>query len=184
MGNVTGSSTLGQNVKQPTAKEMLRFWQAFQMEGHASQQTSYRTLTVSKEVVQLRLSVTIFTIATSVLALAASIFMHFRKPLDECGDRMAFPQSRLDWMVEAARQHGVGCGHQSLADYGKKHEDLVCVFSTAQDGVSRILITSDKAESITLPFLGCPNCHLQHDKSGGSSATSTLGGERTHSAAV
>lgn len=171
-------STLGNEVVQPTAEEMMRTWQAYQMVIHGAYPLhALRKLSVSMEINQLRLSVVIFTIITSALAVAALFIARRCEPFDDCGEHINLPQSQLDWMVEAARQyHMKGDHYRSYVDYAKDHEDLFCEVSTTRKGLSRIQITLDRYKPILVPFYSNPRNIL-----GGLSSALTPGGQRAPS---
>jgi len=157
---VAETSANGQDVVQPTAQEMLRYWQAFQMVSHGYYiHPVRRNLSVSLEVVQLRLSVVIVTMVTFVLGVSTAAVAHCNEPLDENGEHINLPKSQLDWMVEAARQHHVEGDHKSYVDYAKEHDDLVYGVSTAHRGLSRTQITSTRDKSVMLPSLGYLDHH-------------------------
>jgi hypothetical protein len=152
---VAETSAQGQEVIQPSAQDMLRYWQAYQMTDHTYYSAPItRELTTSMQVVQVRLWVLITTLTTFVLALAAAAAAHFTEPRDEHGDHLSVPNTQLDWIVEAARQQHVEDDHKSHVDYAKERRDLFFAVSTARTGLSRSRITSNRDKSITQPFLG------------------------------
>jgi len=174
--SVAEASAQGQDVVQPSAQEMLRYWQAYQMVNHGYYaHPVHRQLTASAQVVQLRLSVLTATVISLMLALAAAAAAHFSEPLNERGEHLGVPKSQLDWIVEAARQQHVEGEHQSHIDYAKQRGDLFFAVSTARSGLSRSRITSNRDKSITQPFLGYSDPYTPYDSFGGESALSAQG---------
>lgn len=178
--NVTKASALGKSVVQPTAQEMVRYWQAYKMVENAIYPRAVRRkLSASLEPTQLRLSVVIFTIITSVLAVVAAAVARRCEPLDEHGERMVLPQSQLHWMVEAARQrYAESDDHKTHVDYVEDHKNLFCEVSTTRKGLSRTQITADKDDAVIPIHDDHSNLQPLHDVRGGlSAATSALENE-------
>jgi hypothetical protein len=113
-----------------------------------------RKLSVSIEVIQLRLSVVFSTLVTFVVALLSAAIAHFREPVNSRGQHMSLPQSRLDWIEEAIHQHhGEDDDHDSPADCAKKCGDLSYVSTTSASGLPRRRITAPRDTSLSQPFL-------------------------------
>jgi len=164
---VAETSAQGGSVVQPTAQEMLRYWQAFQMvESGFYPYPVQRKLSVSLEMVQFRLSTVAATVMTFVLALAAAAVARFKEPVDDHGEHLTLPKSQLDWIVEAAHQRYGEGEYKSRIDYAKEREDLLYVVSTAREGLSRTQITSNREKPITQPFLDYFDPYSLYDNSG------------------
>lgn len=173
---VAETSAQGQSIVQPTAQDMLRNWQAYQMINHGYyMQPGHRQLSASVEVVQIRLSVLTATVISLALVVAVAVAAHFSEPLDEHGEHLAIPKSQLDWIVEAARQQHVEGEQKSHIGYAKERDDLFFTVSTARRGLSRSRITSNRDKSITQPFLGYHDPYTPYDTFGGDPATSAVG---------
>lgn len=165
------ASTLGQTVVQPSAEEMVRNWQAYQMVNSGFYiHPVNRTISTSLEIVQVRLSVLIATFSTFILAIAAAGLARCSEPLDEHGQHMTLPRSPLAWIVEAARQRHGESNHQSHRDFANERDDLFYAVSTAQKGLSRTQITSNRDDFIAQPFLGFVDPNSPFDNSRGISA--------------
>ena len=101
--SVVEASIAEQPVVQPTAQQMLRYWQAFMSVKDAQYpHPKQRTLTVSQPVVQIRLSVLVVTIGTMLLAICVALWM---MAWDGYTRSLRIPASQLDWAVLAACEH-------------------------------------------------------------------------------
>jgi hypothetical protein len=161
------ASTQGQNVTQPTAQDMVRYWQAAQMVNLGFYiHPVNRTISASLEVVQIRLSVVFTTGTIFVLAVALAALAHYQEPLDEHGQHMTLPKSPLAWIVEAARQNHGQTNYQSHRDFANERDDLFYSVSTARKGLSRTQITSNRDDLLAKPFLGHADPHIPFDSSG------------------
>jgi hypothetical protein len=102
---VMDASIAGLPVIQPTGQEMLRYWQAYVSVKDAQYPHPVaRTLSVSKGVVQIRLSILVVTIGAFLFATIAAALVkttNFRNRVP----RIYLPSSQLDWIVQAAREH-------------------------------------------------------------------------------
>lgn len=106
------ASIAEQEVRQPTAQEMLRYWQAF-MSVKDSQYPHpvERTLSVSQQVVQIRLSALVATIGAFIVSILVATSAHIRASRKCRGARVRLPSSQFDWMVQAAREHYLNLGN-------------------------------------------------------------------------
>lgn len=117
---VVEASIAEQEVVQPTAQEMLRYWQAF-MSVKDSQYPHpvERTLAVSQWVVQIRLSALVGTIGAVIISILVAATAHVRASRKCRGVRVHLPGSQFDWMVQAAREHYLNSGNSKAL-----HSDL------------------------------------------------------------
>ena len=136
---VVEASTAGQPVVQPTAKQMLRYWQAFMsIKDTSLPHLKQRTLTVSQPVVQIRLSVLTVTIGTMTLAICAALSM---MAWDGYSGTLRIPASQLDWAVLAACEHrrmvvdwDSSIPALSPAEFAAQHRDMTLAVSHTADG--------------------------------------------------
>lgn len=157
--SVIESSVAGQPVVQPTAEQMLRYWQAFLSVQDA--QYPYpvqRTLSVSQPVVQIRLSILLITTCAFLFATVPALSGIFSEPRDRHGRRIHIPGSQLDWTVQAVYGHNqdddVTTARSSI-DFALQHEDLAFVTLLNADGRRVTFISSKGSDpaSIELSLL-------------------------------
>jgi hypothetical protein len=129
---------------------MVRNWQAYLSVKDAQYPNLVqRELTVSRAVVQIRLSVLVTTIGTFLFALAASVVSRWTEPLDQHGKHLILPSSQLGWIVQAAREHfketelATTC---SPSTYAAQRQDLTFIVSGAPDGntITRIASATER----------------------------------------
>ena len=141
-----------QPVVQPTAKQMLRYWQAFiSVKDTQLPHPKQRTLTVSKAVVQIRLSVLVVTIGTMTLAICAALSM---MAWDGYTRSLRIPASQLDWAVLAACEHrrmvvdwDSSIPALSPAEFAVQHRDMRLAVSHTADGKPMVRIVLAGKES-------------------------------------
>ena len=149
------ASISGQPVVQPTAKQMLRYWQAF-MSVKDSQRPylKQRTLTTSQPVVQIRLSVLVVTIGTMTLAICAALSM---MAWDGYTRSLRIPASQLDWAVLAACEHhrmvvdwDSSIPALSPAEFAAQHRDMRLAVSHTADGrpMVRIVLAGKQSSRV------------------------------------
>jgi len=137
-------------VVQPTAQQMLRNWQAYlSVKDSQYPHPVQRKLTVSRPVVQIRLSVLVTTIGAFLFVLLASAASRWLEPLDQQGKRLNLPGSQLDWIVQAAREHFREADlatARSPSAYAAQRDDLTFLVSNAPDGktITRIASTIEQ----------------------------------------
>ena len=137
--SVVEASIAEQPVVQPTAKQMLRYWQASMSVKDAQYpHPKQRTLTVSHAVVQIRLSVLVVTIGTMLLAIGIALSM---MAWDGYTRSLRIPASQLDWAVLAASEHrrmvvdwGSSVPAVSPAVFAAQHRDMELMVSHTADG--------------------------------------------------
>jgi hypothetical protein len=144
--SVVDASIGGQPVVQPTAQQMLRYWQAYlSVKDSQYPHLVQRNLSIRQSTVQIRLSVLASTIALLVLGLTAALVSYFREPRNQAGKRLHLPSSQLDWTVQAAREY-YRLGHpntaQSPRGFAAEHNDLIFTVSPDPNGESVPFISS------------------------------------------
>jgi len=149
---VIDTSIAEQPVVQPTAQQMLRNWQAYLSVKDAQYpHLVQRDLTVSRPVVQIRLSVLATTISIFLIALMASVVSRWIEPLDQHGKHLILPSSQLDWIVQASREHfgEAEVLTRSPSAYAAQREDLMLVVPNALNANAMPFIASATEEGIT-----------------------------------
>jgi hypothetical protein len=149
--SVVEASIAEQPVVQPTAKQMLRYWQAFMSVKDAQYpHPKQRTLTVSQPVVQIRLSVLIVTIGMMLLAICVALSM---MAWDGYTRSLRIPASQLDWAVLAACEHrrmvdnwGSSIPAVSPAVFATQHRDMELMVSHTADGRPLVRIVSPRED--------------------------------------
>ena len=150
--SVVEASIAEQPVVQPTAKQMLRYWQAFMSVKDAQYpHPKQRTLTVSQPVVQIRLSVLVVTIGTMLLAICVALSM---MAWDGYTRSLRLPASQLDWAVLAACEHrrmvidwSSSIPAVSPAVFAAQHRDMGLMVSHTADGRPLVRIVSPEEGS-------------------------------------
>jgi len=150
--SVIRASIAEQPVVQPTAKQMLRYWQAFiSVKDTQIPYPKQRTLTVSQAVVQIRLSVLVVTIGTMTLAICAAISM---TASDGYTRSLRIPSSQLDWAVLTACEHLRMVVHWdssipalSPAEFAAQYRDMKLAVSHTADGrpMVRIVLAGEQS---------------------------------------
>jgi hypothetical protein len=140
--SVTEASIDEREVVQPTGQDMLRYWQAF-MSVKDSQylQAVERTLYVSQDIVQIRLSALIITIGAFLVAVTAAAVSRLTLARKLRGRHIHLPNSQLDWIVQATREHRRGnddfARDDSLsgspATFAVQHADMFFMVTTAPE---------------------------------------------------
>jgi hypothetical protein len=141
-------------VVQPTGQQMLRYWQAL-MSVKDSQypRPLQRQMTVSRPVVQVRLSVPVVTAGGFLLAIVTAVMLRCVEPRDPRGKVIDIPSTQLDWIVLAASEYRQRCGECGSAGWSSKfameHDELGLVVKMAPDGglTSRI-VSSDQGPGV------------------------------------
>jgi len=156
---VVRASIDGQPVVQPTAKQMLRYWQAFiSVRDTQLPHLRQRTLTVSRPVVQIRLSVLAGTIGTMTLAICAALSM---MDWDGYTRSLRIPVSQLDWAVLAACEHlrtvvdwDSSIPALSPAEFAVQYRDMKLAVSHTADGkpMVRIVLAGEQVAEKTRSF--------------------------------
>jgi hypothetical protein len=150
--SVIESSVAGQPVVQPTAEQMLRYWQAFLSVMDA--QYPYpveRILSVSQPVVQIRLSILVITTFAFLFATVSALLAILSEPRDLHGRRIHIPGSQLDWTVQAVYGHNQGddmTSARSSVEFALQHDDLAFVILLDADG-RRVTFISSKSSDPT-----------------------------------
>jgi len=118
---------------------MLRYWQAFiSVRDTQLPYLKQRTLTASRPVVQIRLSVLAVTIGTMTLAICTAVSM---MAWDGYTRSLRIPASQLDWAVLAACEHrrmlvdwDSSIPALSPAEFAAQHRDMGLAVSHTADG--------------------------------------------------
>ena len=153
--SVVQASITGQPVVQPTAKQMLRYWQAFMsIKDTVLPLPTQRSHTVSQPVVQIRLSVLVVTIGTMTLAICAALSM---MAWDGYTRALHIPASQLDWAVLAACEHrrravdwDSSIPALSSAEFAAQHRDMRLAVSHTADGrpMVRIVLAGKQSSRV------------------------------------
>ena len=131
---------------------MVRYWQAYNaVKDILTPHPVQRRLSVSRPVVQLRLSVLLITLCLFLVTLTMVVRARLTEPHDPLGRRLHLPSSRLDWMVQAARERprADDCtSTDSTAAFIARHKDLVYASAVVHDGqlLSRITSPAEKED--------------------------------------
>jgi hypothetical protein len=132
---------------------MLRYWQAFMSVKDAQYlQPVERTLSVSQNIVQIRLSALVITIGAFLVAVTAAATSRFTLSRELRGIHL--PNSQLDWIVQAAREHRRGSGDstrygslsRSPAAFAVQHADLSFAVTTVPEEQPNTWIVTTTAE--------------------------------------
>ena len=150
--SVWEASIAEQPVVQPTAKQMLRYWQAFMsVKNTRLPYHKQRTLTTSQPVVQIRLSVLVVTIGTMTLAICSALSM---MDWDGYTRSLRIPASQLDWAVLAACEHRrmvvdweSSIPALSPAEFAAQHRDMTLAVSHTADGRPMVRIVMAERQS-------------------------------------
>jgi hypothetical protein len=138
---------------------MLRYWQAYMsIKDTGNQHSVERYISVSRPVVQIRLSVLVSTTGTFLLAICIALLFRVSEPRDMDGKRLDLPSSPLAWMVEAARDHdqyGGPITKVSPSAYADQHHELMFALSLTPDGQSTAFIATP-AEGEQSWFIAAP----------------------------
>ena len=133
-------------VRQPTAQQMTRYWQAFSSVRDAQYPHDVqRVLSVAKPVTQIRLSVLASTISLLITAILAAAIGHFSEPLDAHRKRLGLPISQLDWTLLAAREHyrsGDNDVVKLSGEYAQTRDDLTLSVRVTDAGRADMCIAS------------------------------------------
>jgi hypothetical protein len=144
-----------QPVVQPTAKQMLRYWQAYMsVKNTKFPHLKQRTLTVARPVVQIRLSSLVVTIGTMTLAICAALSM---MDWDGYTRSLHIPASQADWAVLAACEHrrmvvdwDSSIPALSPAEFAAQHRDMRLAVSHTADGRPMVrIVLAEKAEELS-----------------------------------
>jgi hypothetical protein len=121
---------------QPSPQRMMRIWQAYvSVRDTQSPRPVQRRLTVSRPVVQIRLSVLITTVGAFIVAAGVAILFHLVEPRDHLGRHIRLPDSQLDWIVHTVHEHNNGGDHSmSSQDFFTAHCDLKYIVSFSAEG--------------------------------------------------
>ena len=169
--SVLEASTAGQPVVQPTAERMLRYWQAFL----SVKDTQYpllkqRTLTVSKPVVQIRLSVLLVTLGIVTLAICVALSM---MAWDGYTRSLRIPASQLDWAALAACEYlrmvvdwDSSIPAVSPAEFAAQHRDMGLAVSHTADGRPMVRIVMVGKQSSRVKAEGLSSLVPQFPDSG------------------
>ena len=152
--SVTEASINEKEVVQPTGQEMLRYWQAFMSVKDAQYLLpGERTLSVSQNIVQIRLSALVITIGAFLVAVTAAATSRLTLSRKLRSRRIHLPNSQLDWIVQAAREHRRASGDSardslshSPAAFAVQHADLSLVVTTAPEEQPNTWIVTTMAE--------------------------------------
>ncbi|KDR82354.1 hypothetical protein GALMADRAFT_237618 [Galerina marginata CBS 339.88] len=150
--SIVSASLNEQQVKQPTAQEMLRAFQAFQsVKDSQYPHPVARAISARRDVVQIRLSVLVTTIGALLVFLIAASVSRMRS-ITSGSHRVHLPSSQLDWIVQAAREHtryypthnsskGVGDRKPSSAKFASQNESIS--FIVSEDFESHIVTPAE-----------------------------------------
>jgi hypothetical protein len=145
---VIEASISGRPVVQPTGQQMLRYWQAFMsVKDGQYPHPQVRRLSVSRPVVQLRLSALVFTVGGFLLAIVGTIALRYAEPRGQLKESINIPSTQLDWIVLAASEHRLRAGERGStgpsSKFAREHEELGLVVELAPDGRMTARIVSD-----------------------------------------
>jgi hypothetical protein len=134
---------------------MLRYWQAYMsVKDTQSFRPVPRRLSVSTPVVQIRLSALIATIGGLALAIAVESISYLSERRIRSGRQLRVPSSRLDWIVQAVREH-TGGAHYFMRDpssttFAAEREDVMLSVSQEPNGdlTTRIVSTAFELHSL------------------------------------
>jgi len=155
--SVIEASINEREVVQPTGQDMLRYWQAFMSVKDAQYLHAVeRTLSVSQDIVQIRISALIITIGIFLIAIAAAVASRLTLTRILHGRHIHLPNSQLDWIVQAARERRRGNGDsakdgslfRSPAAFAAQHTELSFMVTTAPEEQPNTWIVTTTAEKL------------------------------------
>ena len=139
----------GRPVVQPTGQQMLRSWQAFMsVKDGQYPHTQERRLSVSRPVVQVRLSALVITVGGFFLAVMGTIVLHYAEPRGQLKELVHIPSTQLDWIVLAASEYRLRAGERGStgpsSKFAMEHPELGLVIELAPDGqMTGRIVSSD-----------------------------------------